>query len=193
MLIPGSSTCCNKRNRQGCQCTTTTKGREGRGGMGCGRSCVSSPPPIAGHGVGRETTDPAWREGGKGGRRFGGDFLYREESCIPPSSCPDPLEKYNKSLTHPRGPSGLKLLRAPSSRPFPPPREAAPARPGPALPRRCARSRARGKESTKERGAARGRGGPRTPRSPGLPHYCPLAGSAVAATAGVRAAESRRD
>lgn len=50
----------------------------------------------------------------------------------------------------------------------------------------------RGRAGTKERGAVRG-GGTRNPRTPGLPHYCPLAGSAAAATAGDGAAESRRD
>lgn len=187
--MPGSSTCCNKRNRQGCQRTTTTKGREGRGGMGCGRSFVS--PPHA-HSRARcgEGNNRSCMERGVGGRReegdlgWGGDFLYREESRIPPSSSPDPEEKCNKSLTHPRGPSGLKLLslRAPSSRPvlslpFSPGSSPGPAQPLP-LPAAAA---GKAQRSAERDGAG------------GTPHYCPLAGSAAAATAGVRAAQSRRD
>lgn len=150
-------------------------------------------PPIPGHGVGRETADPARKgvgRGEKGGRRFGRGFLYREEPCVPLSSSPDPQEKNTINHSHPRGPSGLKLLRAPSSRAFPPSREAAPARPspspGPLRPLRLPRPR-----EGKHKGARSGSGpGPTHPRAP---HYCPLAGSAAAATAGVRAAESRRD
>lgn len=189
MLIPGSSTCCNKRNRQGCKCTTTTKGGEGRGGMGCGRSCAC--PPSLGT-----------VRGGKQQTR-GMDFLYREESCFPPRSSPVPQEivgkkkKKKKSPPHAPGLPGRvrhperppASLRAPS--PSLPGKEP---RPGPAPPL-LPRPR-EGKHKGAGTGAGRGGGGgggPRTPRGPGLPHYCPLAGSAVAATAGVRAAESRRD
>lgn len=189
MLIPGSSTCCNKRNRQGCKCTTTTKGGEGRGGMGCGRSCAC--PPSLGT-----------VRGGKQQTR-GMDFLYREESCFPPRSSPVPQEivgEKKKKINHPHTPRACPAEPDTQSGPQPlcglPPLPSPGKSPGPARPRRC--SRARGRESTKERGPVRGGGaggggGPRTPRGPGLPHYCPLAGSAVAATAGVRAAESRRD
>lgn len=158
-------------------------------GWGAGEVLCPPPTPIPGHGVGRETTDPAWKGGwgGEGRKEIwggGGDFLYREESRIPPSSSPDPEEKCNKSLTHPRGPSGLKLLslRAPSSRPvlslpFSPGSSPGPAQPLP-LPAAAA---GKAQRSAERDGAG------------GTPHYCPLAGSAAAATAGVRAAQSRRD
>lgn len=165
MLIPGSSTCCNKRNRQGCQCTTATKGREGRGGMGCRRSFVS--PPIAGHGMGRETTDPAWK--GRSGRgRRGISFIERNPASLP-ALPPHPKEKkYNKSLTAPGAGVALRfwglpppVLSFPSSRGSSPgPTQPSPSRPPLPLPRR---------DSTKERG------GP-APRHPRAPHYCPRAG-----------------
>lgn len=120
MLIPGSSTCCNKRNRQACKCTTTTKGG---GGLGC-RSCI--PPPRA------RCKEGKTRSCGRRQMGFRREFLYREESCIPPcsSSVPQEIEINDKSPTCPRGlssrcrhPSGLHSfcrLPLPPSFPFPP-------------------------------------------------------------------------
>lgn len=156
---------------------------------GVQKFCVPHPPFLGTVWAGKQQILHGKEEGEGRKETWEGDISFIKKN---PASLPAlpliPKKKYNKSLTHPRGTSGLKLLRAPSSCPFPPPREAAPARPSPSPPLRPLPRPREGKHKGARSGA-----GPRGPRTPGLPHYCPLAGSAAAATAGVRAAESRRD
>lgn len=67
-----------------------------------------------------------------------------------------------------------------------------PARPFPAAAPATAGGKAQRRGDRCGAGRSR-RAAPGCPTHPALLHYCPLAGSAVAATAGFRAAESRRD
>lgn len=137
---------------------------------GVQKFCVPYPPHSwarCGHGNNRSCME---RRREKGRRRLGGgNFVYQEESRIPPSSSPPiPKKKYNKSLPYPRGTSGLKLLRAASSCPFPPPREAAPGRPSPSPPLRPLPRPREGKHKGARSGA-----GPGAHAPPGSPTIVP--------------------
>lgn len=120
MLIPGSSTCCNERERGGLSVRGAGERQRGMGGE-----------PRRAPGRGKAIT------GGRGGDGVRGRFLRTEEPCLPPHSSPRKTRKINndnnnkkRTKIHPT-PSGLAL---PSPTPGRPPASlsASPARPLPA-------------------------------------------------------------
>lgn len=160
MLIPGSSTCCNERERGGLSVRGAGERQRGVGGE-----------PRRAPGRGKATT------GGRRGDGVRGRFLRTEEPCLPPRSSPRKTRKNNndnnnnkkRTKIHPT-PSGLVL---PSPTPGRPPASlsASPARPLPAA------------REHKEAPAPHRRGEPSQagpgPCSPGVPtivrsHFCAL-------------------
>lgn len=148
-------------------------GRAGVQEKWCASVCLS-PPPRAG----RQQTP--WQEGGwGGGTGFWGwiSFIGRNPASLPVLP-PFPKKKkaINKSPPPPRGlarPSTAPRRPPASVGSVLPPREEAPARPGPSPPLPPLPHKGRG------RGIPWGCGGvPHSPTHPGLPYYCPLAGPA---------------